>query len=72
VNQRIKPDRRFRSESRVEEIMANEPLFIDANTFAMKSTMFAMLDNRIAVVSLRASLSHSSCKHLSEHFSQNI
>jgi hypothetical protein len=58
----MKPDRRSSKESKVEAIIASEPLRIEAYTLAVNNAMFAMFDSRMAKVSLRATLSRSSCK----------
>ena len=44
VNHKIKPDKRSKRESRVDAITASDLLSTEAYTFAMKRTMFAMLD----------------------------
>jgi hypothetical protein len=62
VNHKINPDNRSRRESRVEAIIAREPLLTETYTFAAKRAMFAMLDSRMANVSLLATLSRSSCR----------
>jgi hypothetical protein len=41
VNQRMKPERRSSRESRVEAMMAKDPLFTDMNTFNANSNMLA-------------------------------
>jgi hypothetical protein len=62
VNHKINPDNKSSRESSVEAIIAREPLLTEAYTLAAKRTMFAMLDNLMANVSLRAIFSRSSCK----------
>jgi hypothetical protein len=62
VNHNMNPKSKSSRESKVEAIIAREPLLTEAQTFAAKRTMFRMLDNRMANVSLWATLSRSSCK----------
>lgn len=63
VNHRMKPDKRSRSESNVDAIIAREPLLMDAYTLAANRTILATFDILIANVSLFANFSRSSCNH---------
>ena len=60
VNHKINPDNKSRRESKVDAIIESEPLLTEAYTFAAKRTIFAMLDSRMANVSLLATFSRSS------------
>ena len=51
----MKPDKRSKSESKVEAITDNDLLSIEAKIFAAKSTTLAMFDIRMAILSLFAS-----------------
>ena len=56
----MKPDKRSKRESKVEAITASDLLSTQANTFAMKITTLAMLDEYIARLSPLASCFSSS------------
>jgi hypothetical protein len=60
VNHNINPDKRSKSESKVEAITANDLLSIEAYSFSAKSTTLVMFDIWIAILSLFASCCISS------------
>jgi hypothetical protein len=61
VNQRMKPESKFSKESRVEAIIAREPLLTQAYTLAANMTMFIIFDIWMANFSPFLMLSRSSC-----------
>jgi len=60
VNQRMKPDSKSSKESKVEAMMAKEPLLIQAYTLAAKMTKLATFEIWMANLSPRLMESRSS------------
>jgi hypothetical protein len=61
VNQRMKPESKSSNESKVEAMMAKEPLITQAYTLAAKMTKLATFEIWMANLSPRFVLSRSSC-----------